>query len=267
MEQWEKEYIDAVVKSKQAMGQGKTIHHSYEEGYDSSRWIEMEKPDGTKYYVPKEKAFDHQKQRTRKTLRIIIRIKWKSLLKGMAVIFLGFVLLGNYLSNSGTQKKHIAEWRQEIRPVSLQGFIQGKVLGGTYINGYGFADMMHFFEEMQTERHSFLNDVAKNIDSLSEIDLEWWSQIMDEREELLAKLKYADSYSQYVDAEKQVFEQQKVLLTLVKYNAEVHTVLEMYYQLSGADVSLRNKAVEAMKKNEIDYTVNENGLRYWYKQY
>ena len=54
MEQWEKEYIDAVVKSKQAMGQGKTIHHSYEEGYDSSRWVEMTLPDGKKHYIPKE---------------------------------------------------------------------------------------------------------------------------------------------------------------------------------------------------------------------
>ena len=253
MEQWEKEYIDAVTKSKQTRAQGNAIHHSYEEGYDSSRWIEMKKSDGTKYYVPKETAFDHQKQRTQITPRIIIRIKWKSFLKGMAVILLGFVLLGNYLSNDGAQKKHKTEWLQEIRHVSLQGLIQGKVLGGTYINGYVFADMMHFFEEMQTERHSFLNDVAKNINSLSEIDLEQWSQIMDEREELLAELKYADSYSQYVDAEKQVFEQQKELLTLIKFNAEVDTVLEMYYQLVGADVSLRNKAVEAMKKNGIDY--------------
>ena len=54
MEQWEKEYIDAVTKANQAKNKGKTVDCSYEEGYDSSRWIEITLPDGKKYYVPKE---------------------------------------------------------------------------------------------------------------------------------------------------------------------------------------------------------------------
>ena len=54
MEQWEKEYIDAVTKSRRAKEQGKTIDCAYEEGYDSSRWVEMTLPDGKKHYIPKE---------------------------------------------------------------------------------------------------------------------------------------------------------------------------------------------------------------------
>ena len=54
MEQWEKDYIDAVTKSRQAKEQGRIVDCSYEEGYDSSRWVEITLPDGKKHYVPKE---------------------------------------------------------------------------------------------------------------------------------------------------------------------------------------------------------------------
>jgi len=54
MEQWEKEYIDAVTKSRRAKEQGKTIDCAYEEGYDSSRWVEMILPDGKNITYPKK---------------------------------------------------------------------------------------------------------------------------------------------------------------------------------------------------------------------
>ena len=54
MEQWEKEYIETVSRSKHFREQGKGIHCAYEEGYDSSRWVEMTLPDGKKHYIPKE---------------------------------------------------------------------------------------------------------------------------------------------------------------------------------------------------------------------
>ena len=63
MEQWEKEYIDAVTKSKRANEQGKTFDCSYEEGYDSSRWVEMTLPDGKKHYIPKESVGNRSRKR------------------------------------------------------------------------------------------------------------------------------------------------------------------------------------------------------------
>ena len=54
MEQWEKEYIDAITKSRRAKEQCKTIDCAYEEGYDSSRWVEMILPDGKNITYPKK---------------------------------------------------------------------------------------------------------------------------------------------------------------------------------------------------------------------
>ena len=63
MEQWEKEYIDAITKSRRAKEQGKTIDCAYEEGYDSSRWVEMILPDGKKHYIPKEAVGNRSRRR------------------------------------------------------------------------------------------------------------------------------------------------------------------------------------------------------------
>ena len=63
MEQWEKEYIDAITKSRRAKEQGKTIDCAYEEGYDSSRWVEMILPDGKKHYIPKEAVGNRSRKR------------------------------------------------------------------------------------------------------------------------------------------------------------------------------------------------------------
>ena len=54
MEQWEQEYIDIVTKSKRTKERGIVVDCSYEEGYDSSRWMEITLPDGKKHYVPKQ---------------------------------------------------------------------------------------------------------------------------------------------------------------------------------------------------------------------
>lgn len=63
MEQWETEYIDAVTKAKQSKAQGKAVDCSYEEGYDSSRWVEITLPDGKKHYVPKESVGSRSRKR------------------------------------------------------------------------------------------------------------------------------------------------------------------------------------------------------------
>ena len=66
MEQWEKEYIDAVTKAKQSKAQGKAVDCSYEEGYDSSRWVEITLPDGKKHYVPKESVGNRSRKRKKR---------------------------------------------------------------------------------------------------------------------------------------------------------------------------------------------------------
>ena len=267
MEQWEKEYIETVNRSKHASEQGKGIHCAYEEGYDSSRWVEVTRDDGTKYYIAKESTPhngqpDRQKRTTKNN-----RPQFGHFIKIIIGIFLAIVLLYGLWLVNGQNKMSRSEWAKTAGHTSLQGFIQGKLLGGTYTNGYGFADMMNFFEDMQQERHAFLEDVAKNTNSISKIDVEQWSLIMDDREKAFSKLKYADTYQQYVNAEKEVFELQKELLILVRHDADIHSVLEIYNQLVDSEKLLRSKAVEALEKNGIDYHVEQNGLTYWYKQY
>lgn len=263
MEQWEKEYIESITKSKQ----GKSVDCSYEEGYDSSKWIEITRTDGTKYYMPKESAFHKQQSGKQKQSFKSFAPKVRQLLKVAIRILLAFILLRGILLSGRESPIHSSEWAKSSRHISLQGVIQGKLLGGTYIDGYGFADMMCFFKEMQSERYSFLDDIARNINSLSEVDVEQWSQVLDEREKQILRLKYAESYQQYVNAEKEVFLKQKELLTLVKHHAEIHIVLELYNQLATADLSLRSKLIEALEKNGIEYSVNQNELVYWYKSY
>ena len=267
MEQWEKEYIDFVMKAKRTKEEGKAVDCSYEEGYDSSKWIEIKNADGTRYYVPKKSAFDDQQKRSYKKKSKRNFSQYRYFLKVFIRIALSLMLLGGIVVNYEPNKLQDLEWGKISHPISLQGFVQGKILGGTYINGYGFSDMMHFFKDMQQERHLFLEDIVKNINSLSEVDVNHWSQIMNSREENLGKLKYANSYQQYVNAEKQVFEEQKELLTLLKYQPDVNTILEMYYRLASADLTLRSEAVKALEKNGIDYHVNQDGLTYWYKTY
>lgn len=265
MEQWEKEYIDTINQINRA--KGKAVDCSYEEGYDSSRWIEIKNVDGTRYYVPKKFAFDNQRKKNykRKTRRVLLQ--YNCILKVLIGIALGLLLLRGFLINYEPNKLQDLELAKISHPISLQGVIQGKLLGGTYINGYGFADMMHFFKEVQQERHLFLDEIAENINSLSEVNATEWSRIMALREQEMEKLKYANSYQQYVDTEKRVFEQQKELLTLIKHQSDVNIILEMYNRLAGADMTLRSEIVKALEKNGIDYYENQDGLTYWYKNY
>ena len=88
MEQWEKEYIEAVTKSKQ----GKSVDCSYEEGYDSSRWVEMTLPDGKNITYPKKLwATGAVKENMAVIIRnttILAGMKWKnrlSLLPGSLI--------------------------------------------------------------------------------------------------------------------------------------------------------------------------------------
>ena len=263
MEQWEKDYIDAVTESRRTKAQRKNIDCSFEEGYDSSRWVEMSRPDGTKYYVPKENASTSQRKRRQKTAALNIRWMCRQLI----TVSLGAVLLVCFLLNSRGIPNNPLEQFSAGKHVSLQGFLQGRILGGTYVNGYGFADMMHFFREMQKERQAFLEDIAKNINQLSKMDVQRWSQILEDRETQLEKLKYANSYQEYVNAQKQVFAQQKELLTLIKGPVEIHAVLDLFHQLAEADKSLIGEATEALDKNGIEYSLTESGLTFWYKNY
>ena len=267
MEQWEKEYIDAVTKARKFREQGGAVNCAYEEGYDSSRWVEITRDDGSKYYIPKDstphKGQPEKQKRTTKNNRP----QFGRFIKAVIGIFLAIVLLYGLGLVNGQSKMSRSEWAKTDGHTSLQGFIQGKLLGGTYINGYGFVDMMNFFEDMKQERYAFLEDVAKNTNSISQIDVEQWLLTMDDREKAFSKLKYADSYQQYVNAEKEVFELQKELLILVSHDVDIHSVLEMYNQLVDSEKLLRSKAVEALEKNGIDYHVDQNGLTYWYKQY
>ena len=66
MEQWEKEYIDAIIEAKRSKAQGNAIDRSYEEGYDSSRWVEITLPDGKKHYVPKESVGNRSRKRKKR---------------------------------------------------------------------------------------------------------------------------------------------------------------------------------------------------------
>ena len=83
-----KEYIDAVTKANQAKNKGKTVDCSYEEGYDSSRWIEITLPDGKKYYVPKEAVGNRSGKGKNKTnIRLIMKLagmKWSIILRNIA---------------------------------------------------------------------------------------------------------------------------------------------------------------------------------------
>ena len=65
MEQWEQEYIDIVTKSKRTKERGIVVDCSYEEGYDSSRWVEITLPDGKKHYVPKDSIGNRSRKRKR----------------------------------------------------------------------------------------------------------------------------------------------------------------------------------------------------------
>ena len=265
MEQWERDYIDAVLESKKDTENVKGHVWAYEEGYDSSRWTEMTRPDGTKYYVPKENAFIHKSgEKQRKPQR---KRKYMVPLRTFGRGFLAAAaLLGMFLkATDGNIQDGVMP--KTGRSYSLESMIQGQILGGTYINGIGFAEMMHFFEDMQLERHSFLNEVAQSIGDLSEVNTEKWEDIFSKREQSLEQLKYAEAYTQYVQAQKDTFEEEKELLVLLRSGAEAHTVLEVYYQLAAADRKLSQEAMTAMDKNGVEYILENDGLKFWYKNY
>jgi hypothetical protein len=264
MEQWEKDYIEAVTSAKLTNKQRNAADSSYEEGYDSSRWIEIRYSDGSKHYIPKETAFSSGKRGIGKKKKPQTGLKRRFHRIGRILVLV--ILLSSVLIHPGFGRNQERSVR-ERRHISLQGLVQGNILGETYVNGIGFANMMEFFEEMQEERHAFLNEVAQNINDLSAIDIEKWERISDDRKKKLEELKYADSYQEYVDVEEKVFRQQGEMLTLLKYGAQAYSVLELYYQLADADLLLKKAAMEAMDQNGIQYTVDASGLRYWYQNY
>lgn len=265
MEQWERDYIETVSESKKEIEKAKGHLWAYEEGYDSSRWMEVIQPDGTKYYIPKDDFFiqetvDQQRNKRKKVQHRSEKRKFVRLL--LAGVMLLCVLF-----------KTIEKSPLEMTPAhvegqhSLESIIQGKLLGGTYVDGLGFARMMSFFEDMQEERQDFLTEIAQSVNNFSAVDTEKWTAIFAERGKQLERLRYAISYEQYVQAQKKTFEEEKELLILLRHGAEAHTVLDLYYQLAGADLELRREAMAAMDKNGIEYTLEDVGFTYWYKNY
>lgn len=269
MEQWEKEYIDIVTKEKSEQENAKGHVWAYEEGYDSSRWDEVTNSDGTKYYVPKKSAFGSTKSKTSKKHKrnadLVESIAWLVTV-GSAVVLV-MVLIGVSLSDQKSFLSTQMTESEKMRSISSQGIVQEQLRGGTYVDGLGFANMMEFFDDMQSERHSFLVDVVQSLQSDSLMDVQQWSDIFAQREDACAELCYAPSYRAYVDAQMKVFELQKELLILMKHGAQLEVVLEAYNQLSDADAALRSKQIQAMDENGIRYTIEENKITYWYKQY
>lgn len=265
MEQWERDYIDTVSESKKEIQRAKGHVWAYEEGYDSSRWTEVIQPDGTKYYIPKDNSFirETEDQRRNKRKKIQRRSEKRKIVR---LLLAGVILL--FVLFKTTEKSQLVMTTTHAEGQhSMERIIQGKLLGGTYVDGLGFARMMSFFDDMQEERQDFLKEIARSVSDFSAVDTEKWTSIFAEREKQLELLKYATSYEQYVQAQKKTFEEEKELLVLLRHGAEVHTILELYYQLADADLKLRREAVAAMDKNGIEYTLEDNGFTFWYKNY
>ena len=81
MELWEKEYLEVIQQLKRAPAKPRKARIN-------KCWEEVTLPDGSKWYVPKQKAFRKQKQKYRES-RIPIGIKKL----GKAILIMALVLV------------------------------------------------------------------------------------------------------------------------------------------------------------------------------
>ena len=104
MERWEEEYFDIIARTK--LSKEQNIDHSYKKGYDSSRWAEITRSDGTKYYMPKETGKNNTKRKKKEYIQRYYSEKVSfvktvlQMIKRLAVTFIVMLMLVVLLQNS-----------------------------------------------------------------------------------------------------------------------------------------------------------------------
>lgn len=252
MEQWEREYQSIIRDQKQREARSK--HPSVKQReYINACWEEIEQPDGSKLYVPKQKALKKQEKRQRTRLFLLTTTKkaGKTLLFTSAalIIFFAAAHYGTAIPNGTTAGD------SHLNPA---GILSGLKLPNTYKNGIGMRDMAAALEEIRKTQTETLSSYIAGSYSFSDEEMAAWQDSIHADLHTIAELAYDESYSELVNTHTTMLTALRSFIDASKDKdwKALQAAHEEYVRCLEAAPRL---FAAALDKNNVEYTLHEDG--------
>ena len=258
MEQWEKEYLEIIRENKERCRNSDKTASQKQKEYIEACWQEVERTDGTKYYIPDKKKLDKQ-ARKRKFQRKVKRFKEtvfggiKKVLRAMLVI----IIITSLVKSDGLSG------RWELLRMLLP--THRVAVSSTDINGKGFASMMDTLEGIRKRNSERMNTYAANGYSYPEGQIEKWLIDIDADIQTLEELNYHSSYKELVGCYSEFLIIIKNIVNCLEYGSgNVRNELESYNAILE---KMKSSLISALEENNIPYSDTKAGLVYQYMVY
>lgn len=246
MEQWEKDYLEAVAARKRSEG-GPGWDKKQQKKYMNQCWEEVIQPDGSKLYVPKKERIRRREERERR--RSVGLAAGSRALKGIVIAFcLIAIFLGAFVV--------VRSGRFSI--YSLDYYLDSLKSQNTYVNGVGLINMVNALSDILNTQVKTLNAYTSGDDAFSDDELQAWADSINENLFFIEQLRYDESYTEYVEAHVSMLTVLSDYVTLVQSGDFVlsPSLLNEFSDLLSGIPSL---LITALDENGVEYEVNSDG--------
>lgn len=220
MEQWEKEYLEIKQREKQP----NTISNKQKEYIDIC-WEEVERSDGTKWYIPIKK--EKQKQQRKRNLRVLLNKTFRVACIIIAICIVLCLLWSHF-----------------------------------YARGLGLKNMCTVLSEIESSQTAALNSFVTAGYSLSEEEIVAWKINIDKDLALLDRLIYHPSYKEVVKGHVSLLLTLQDFIDACLSGDYISSQLA-HTRYSALLIDNRNKLFDAFERNFVKYQITSEGYVYW----
>lgn len=259
MEQWEKEYLENLQKRKSAES-GSQGYSEQQKEYINTCWEEVIRDDGSKWYIPKQdKIQKRMKQLCGKKNRSVWAKKMVQIVLAVYCFYLLFANVSDFKIGINTESLSVSSF------ISSSVFHRFKVRN-TMVDGLGLKNMLDALWNIRDRHLDKLNSFVSNSYSFTDEDMDAWLDLIDEDLVVIGKLPHDNSYSEVIDGYVLLL---NTLKAYIQYAlAENWALAEAaYVEYAALLLNLHNILAGAFEKNGVDYTLDEDGIRYTYYHY
>lgn len=258
MEQWEKEYEEIIMKSKQAReNHKKSMLSKNRKDFYNACWEEIETPKGKLYRPKKDVAHKEVTEKKKKNwawILVLVVLGWSLLMMGVKAKL--------YVEGLRAVNHDLSEYVSQIQ--KQEALVDQKRNDKTYVDGKGFNEMLRLLCDVRGACVEAINVFRPTSDSpLMDItvygEVERYIAIMESEE-----FVYADCWDNLVRSYKSVAVDTLHLLKMAEsvatYELENETAIDR-----NAFVIYRNEVVEELRFLTEEVLVNEllaNGIKH-----
>lgn len=250
MEPWEQEYQDIIRSQKQQQ----KAPAKQQTQYINACWEEIEKPDGSKLYVPKQAAL--KKQERRHQLHHALSSGVKAACKTTLTVILILTAISGisfFANQNHTGTNPITTITKTFRAPN------------TYVNGLGLKNMANTLKDIRDAQTQALSDYVAGNYSLTDEEISAWLLDIAADKKAIETLPHDESYSQVVDAHTSLLDTLQSFITHAESAdwAAARTDHGKYVLLLE---EIHPIFASALKENNVNHALHEDGSL-WFEYY